>query len=142
MHKNVKLKTSQVLEREGLGEYKYIERPGQKRSSSSACEPQTESTTKRWPFYTAGYCIMMTKNQDIFHGLQGRECSRTCIFHNGDKNIGLEKLKRCENKLNTERSRICILHNDYKNIGLEKIEVVEMNSMYKFRMFQSMHIAQ
>ena len=31
MHKNVKLKTSQVLEREGLGEYKYIERPGFRR---------------------------------------------------------------------------------------------------------------
>ena len=28
MHKNAKFKTSQVLESEGLGEYKYIERPG------------------------------------------------------------------------------------------------------------------
>ena len=31
---------------------------------------------------------------------------------------------------NSECSRICILHNDDKNIGPVKVEIVRMNSIY------------
>ena len=52
---------------------------------------------------------------------------RTCIFHNDDKNIGLEKIEvvRMNSIYKFECCRICILHNDDKNIGLVKVETVK-----------------